>query len=102
MLLLCRAIAAESSRKDVQRTMLGVVQPGDTIPVPYGWQRAGVLPLLPTHTCHGTLAVWRLPAAAQYNSTICINNCMTPSHKTLVGRPYNFQELASTINARMF
>lgn len=41
--LLCRAIAAETSKKEVQRTVLGVVQPGDTIPVPYGWHRAGTM-----------------------------------------------------------
>lgn len=38
----CRAIAAENSKKPVQRTVLGIVQPGDTVPVPYGWQKAGV------------------------------------------------------------
>ena len=37
----CRSIATEAAKKEVQRTVLGVVQPGDTIPVPYGWQRAG-------------------------------------------------------------
>ncbi len=42
-LLWCRAIAAENSKKEVQRTLLGIVQPGDSIPVPYGWQNAGVL-----------------------------------------------------------
>ncbi len=42
-LLWCRAIAAENSKKEVQRTLLGIVQPGDSIPVPYGWQKAGVL-----------------------------------------------------------
>ena len=36
-----RAIAADVAKKDVQRTVLGVVQPGDTISVPYGWQKAG-------------------------------------------------------------
>ncbi|KAL0043259.1 hypothetical protein WJX82_006661 [Trebouxia sp. C0006] len=36
-----RAIAAENSKKEVQRTLLGTVQPGDSIPVPYGWQKAG-------------------------------------------------------------
>ncbi len=45
-LLWCRAIAAENSKKEVQRTLLGTVQPGDSIPVPYGWQKAGVLYLL--------------------------------------------------------
>ena len=45
-LLLCRAIAAENSKKEVQRTLLGTVQPGDSIPVPYGWQKAGMLFLL--------------------------------------------------------
>ncbi len=45
-LLLCRAIAAENSKKEVQRTLLGTVQPGDSIPVPYGWQKAGILFLL--------------------------------------------------------
>ena len=42
-LLWCRAIAAENSRKEVLRTLLGIVQPGDSIAVPYGWQKAGVL-----------------------------------------------------------
>jgi len=42
-LLWCRAIAAENSKKEVQRTLLGIVHPGDSIPVPYGWQKAGVL-----------------------------------------------------------
>lgn len=37
----CRSIAADVAKKEVQRTVLGVVQPGDSIPVPYGWQRAG-------------------------------------------------------------
>ena len=41
-----RAIAAESSKKELQRTVLGVVQPGDTIPIPYGWHKAGE----PLHT----------------------------------------------------
>jgi len=41
-LLLCRAIAAENSKKEMQRTLLGIVHPGDSIPVPYGWQKAGV------------------------------------------------------------
>lgn len=36
-----RSIAADVAKKEVQRTVLGVVQPGDSIPVPYGWQRAG-------------------------------------------------------------
>ena len=39
--LFCRAIAADVAKKEVQRTVLGVVQPGDSIPVPYGWQKAG-------------------------------------------------------------
>ena len=39
-LVRCTAIAAE---KEVQRTLLGIVQPGDSIPVPYGWQKAGML-----------------------------------------------------------
>ena len=38
-----RAIAAESSKKELQHTVLGVVQPGDTIPIPYGWHKAGEL-----------------------------------------------------------
>ncbi len=42
-LLWCRAVAAENSKKQVQRTLLGTVQPGGSIPVPYGWQIAGVL-----------------------------------------------------------
>ncbi|DBA66132.1 TPA: hypothetical protein ACH3X2_002607 [Trebouxia sp. C0005] len=37
-----RAIAAEKSKKEVQRTLLGTVQPGDSIPVPYGWQKQHV------------------------------------------------------------
>ena len=45
-LLWCRAIAAENSKKELQRTLLGIVQPGDSIPVPYGWQKAGMLYLL--------------------------------------------------------
>ena len=40
--LSCRSIATEAAKKEVQRTVLGVVQPGDTLPVPYGWQRAGM------------------------------------------------------------
>ena len=32
--------------------MLGIVQPGDTLPVPYGWQRAG-LPSTPVLSCQG-------------------------------------------------
>ncbi|DBB13333.1 TPA: hypothetical protein ACH3X3_005068 [Trebouxia sp. C0006] len=36
-----RAIAAENSKKEVQRTLLGIVHPGDSIPVPCGWQKAG-------------------------------------------------------------
>ena len=43
LLVTCRAIAAENSKKEVKRTVLGIVQPGDTIPVPYGWQKAGLL-----------------------------------------------------------
>ncbi|KAL0043247.1 hypothetical protein WJX82_001982 [Trebouxia sp. C0006] len=47
-----RAIAAENSKKEVQRTLLGIVHPGDSIPVPYGWQKAGkqlaVRPVLDT------------------------------------------------------
>jgi len=39
-LVRCTTIAAE---KKVQRTLLGIVQPGDSIPVPYGWQKAGML-----------------------------------------------------------
>ena len=31
----------DAAKKEVQRTVLGTVQPGDTIPVPYGWQKAG-------------------------------------------------------------
>ncbi|DBB13383.1 TPA: hypothetical protein ACH3X3_005116 [Trebouxia sp. C0006] len=50
--LWCRAIAAENSKKEVQRTLLGIVHPGDSIPVPYGWQKAGkqlaVRPVLDT------------------------------------------------------
>ena len=42
-LLLCRAIAAENSKKEVQRTLLGIVHPGDSIPVPDGWQKEGAL-----------------------------------------------------------
>ena len=42
-LLWCRAIAAENSKKEVQRTLLGIVHPGDSISVPYGLQKAGVL-----------------------------------------------------------
>ncbi|KAL3132004.1 hypothetical protein ABBQ32_14227 [Trebouxia sp. C0010 RCD-2024] len=36
-----RAIAADVAKKEVHRTVLGVVQPGDSIPIPYGWQKAG-------------------------------------------------------------
>ncbi|DBA65521.1 TPA: hypothetical protein ACH3X2_003177 [Trebouxia sp. C0005] len=43
---LIRAIAAENSKKEVHRTLLGTVQPGDSIAVPYGWQKAGVTYLL--------------------------------------------------------
>jgi len=42
-LVRCRAIAAENSKKEVQRTLLGIVHPGDSIPVLYGWQKAGAL-----------------------------------------------------------
>lgn len=37
----CRTIAADVAKKEVHRSVLGVVQPGDSIPVPYGWQKAG-------------------------------------------------------------
>lgn len=36
-----RSIATEAAKKEVQRTVLGVAQPGETLPIPYGWQRAG-------------------------------------------------------------
>ena len=37
----CRTIAADVAKKEFHRSVLGVVQPGDSIPVPYGWQKAG-------------------------------------------------------------
>ncbi|KAL0043248.1 hypothetical protein WJX82_002097 [Trebouxia sp. C0006] len=61
-LVRCTANAAE---KKVQRTLLGIVQPGDSIPVPYGWQKAGnqlaVWPVLDTERpdTHG----WSLGAS---------------------------------------
>ncbi len=34
---------SREQQEEVQRTLLGIVQPGDSIPVPYSWRKAGVL-----------------------------------------------------------
>lgn len=33
--------AAEDGEGEVNRTILGVVQPGDSLPLPFGWRRSG-------------------------------------------------------------
>ena len=47
---------AEEGEEGGERLVLGVVEPGDSLPLPYGWRHGGTLcPSLPTGRSHRLL-----------------------------------------------